>query len=135
MKASIKHLIAENQNGLLEMKPSLSIPEYRDNDGFGLKKVYSIYQSERLHHSENEWFAFPNKTLRTLFNVQEESEGELLVVYIVETIEAGQIYCNLVLTDNAFKEILYDKDQHVLQVHQMYAQFWKDYIAMNMAIA
>lgn len=132
MKESIKNLIAENPSGLLEMKPSLSISEYRDNCGFGLKNVFTIYKSQKSHHSGDTWFAFPNKTLETLFTVQEESEDDLLVVFIVETIKAGRVYCYLVLTDEVFKEILNDKSQHVLEVHQMYTQFWKDHIALNM---
>jgi len=136
MKTSIKNLIAENPSGLLEMKPLLSIPEYRDNYGFGLKNTFTIYESKRSHYSGNEWFAFPNKAIETLFTVQEESEGDLLVVFIVETIKEGRVYCHLVLTDEAFKGILNDKTQHILQVHQMYTQFppfGEDNIAMNMA--
>ncbi len=131
MKTSIKNLIAENPSGLLEMKSSLSIPEYRDNYGFGLKNIFTIYESKRSHNSGNDWFAFPNKTLENLFDVQEESSGNLLIVYIVETIKEGRVYCNLVLTDEAFKGILNDRTQHILQVHQMYSKFWKDHIAMN----
>lgn len=132
---SIKNLIAENPSGLLEMKPSLSIPEYRDNYGFGLKNLWTIYESRRSHISGEDWFAFPKSStsLETLFRVQEESKGDLLVVFIVETIKAGRIYCHLVLKDEAFKEILNDNTQHVLQVHQMYTKYFKDHIALNMA--
>ncbi len=133
MKASIKNLIERNPSGLLEIKPSLSIPEYRDNYGFGLEKVFEIYQSKRRHHSEIDWFAFPNKTIETLFTVQEESDGDLLVVFIIETIKNNRVYCHLILSDEAFKKILGDKTQHILQVHQMYSKFFQDHIALNMA--
>lgn len=132
MIASIKNLIVENPSGLLEMKESLSIPEYRDNYGFGLKNVSTTYESQKSHSSEKDWFAFPNKTLDTLFNVQKESSGDLLVVWIIETIKADRVYCHLVLTNEAFKEILNDRNRHVLKVHQMYSKFWEDHIAMNM---
>jgi hypothetical protein len=131
MKASVKNLIAENPNGLFEMKRSLSIREYRDNYGFGLKNIFTIYESKKSHHSGNDWFAFPSKTVETLFTVQEESEGDILVVFIVETIKEGRVYCHLVLTDEAFRGILNDGTQHILQVHQMYEKFWEDHIAMN----
>ena len=131
--ASIKNLIASNPSGLLEMKPSLSIPEYRDNYGFGLKNTFTIYESKRSHHSGKDWFEFGEKPLDQLFTVQEESEGNLLVVFIVETIKAGRVYCHLVLSDEAFKGILNDKNQHILKVRQMYSQFFRDHIALNMA--
>ncbi|MCM2339401.1 MAG: hypothetical protein NDI62_03025 [Burkholderiales bacterium] len=123
MKASIKNLIAQSLNGLLEMKPSLTIAEYRDGSGFGLKNIFTIYESKQSHNSGNNWFAFPNKTIETLFTIQEESETDLLIVYIVEIIKEDHVYCHLILTDEAFKEILNDKTQHILQVHQMYTQF------------
>ncbi len=126
---NIKNLIAENPSGLLEMKTPLSISEYRDNFGFDLKNIFTIYESKRSHHSGKDWFAFPNKTLETLFNVQEESEGDLLVVYIAETIKNNTVRCHLILSDDAFRMLM--KDSHILQVHQMYSKFWKDHIAMN----
>ena len=132
MKASIKNLVTENPTGLLEMKPSLSIPEYRNNYGFGLKNVFSIYESKRSHYSGKDWFAFPNKNLCNLCEIQQESIGNLLVVYIVETIQADRVYCHLILTDEAFKEMLNDKSKHVLRVHQMYSKFWEDHITINM---
>lgn len=131
-KADNTQLIRSNQSGLLELKPPLTIPQYRDNYGFNLKETFMIYESKRSHHTGNDWYAFPNKSLETLFKVQEKSEGDLLVVYIVETIKAGRVHCHLVLTDSAFKSILADKRQHVLQVHQMYSQFFSDHIAKNM---
>lgn len=133
MKANIKNLIVENPSGLLEMKPSLSVPEYRNNYGFSLKEIFTIYKSKKIHHSGEDWFEFGKKSLDQLFTVQDESEGDLLVVFIIETIKADRVYCHLVLTDQAFKGILNDKTQHVLQVHQMYSKFWRDHIAMNMA--
>ena len=132
MKESIKKLIEENPSGLLEMKKSLSIQEYRDNYGFGLKNVFGIYESKKIHFSGQDWFSFPGiKTLDDLFTVQEESISDLLVVYVVEVIKSGRVYCYLVLTDEAFKGILDDKSQYLLQAHQMYSKFWKDHISMN----
>jgi len=133
MKANIINLIQANPSGLLELKPSLTISEYRNNFGFGLKNIATIYESKMSHYSESDWFAFPNKTLETLFNVQEESNGDLLVVFIVETIKENRVHCDLVLTDGAFSKILKDKTQHVLKVHQMYTKFWRNHILMNMA--
>jgi hypothetical protein len=138
MKASIKKIIAENPTGLLEMKPAVSVAEYGNNFGFNLKNTFLIYESKRSHISGKDWYVFPGiKSLNKLFKVFEikkESDGDLLVVYIVETIKAHKVYCHLVLTDNAFKEILNDRNQHVLKIHQMYSQFLgTDYIAMNMA--
>lgn len=130
MKTNIKNLISENPSGLLEMKSPLSISEYRDQYGFGLKNVFTIYQSKKSHHSEKDWFAFPNKTLETLFTVQEQSEGNLLVVYIAEVIKGNKVYCYLILNDNAFKDLM--KNSCILQVHQMYSQFWEDHVALNM---
>lgn len=134
MSVSIQKLIDKNPSGLLELKPSLSIPEYREKFGFGLKHTWEIYESKRSHHSGKDWFAFRNiRSLEELISVQKESAGDLLVVYIVETIKAGRVYCNLVLTYDAFKNILADPAQHVGMVHQMYTEFWKDHIALNMA--
>ncbi len=132
-KTNIKHLIAENPSGLLEMKKSLTIPEYRDSFGFKLKNVWTIYESKRSHHTGKDWFCFPNNTLENLFTVEEESDGDNLVVFIIETIKDHRVYCNLVLSDEAYKKILSDKTQHILQVHQMYTKFWRDHIALNMA--
>ena len=129
---SIRSLVVENPSGLFELKESLSIPQYIENFGFGLEKVSTIYESKKIHHSHEDWFAFAGKSLETLFRVQEESEGNLLVLYIVETVKDRRVYCHLILTDEAFKGILNDKSQHVLQVHQMYSKFWKDHIKINM---
>ena len=38
-KATIIDLIKANPSGLLELQPSMSIPEYRNNYGFELKNV------------------------------------------------------------------------------------------------
>lgn len=134
MSESIKKLIAANPSGLLQLKPAMTIAEYRDNFGFNLKNTFTIYKSKRISYDDNEWFAFPCKSLESLFTVQEESKGNLLVVYIVETIKAGKVYCYLILSDDAYEEILDDKSQSVLQVHQMYSKFWKNHIVLNMAI-
>ena len=133
MKASIESLINANPSGLLELKSPMTIDGYREKSGFGLKKVFTIYQADRISGNRKDWFAFPNKTLENLVMIQKESGGDLLVVYIIETIKSGQIYCHLILTDEAYREILNDKSQYILQVHQMYTEFWKDYIALNMA--
>jgi len=131
---SIENLIEANPSGLLEMKPALSIAEYRENFGFKLKNIFTIYESERLHWKRENWFAFLGKSLETLFSVQKRSDGDLLVVYILETMKDNKIHCHLVLSDKAYKEILNDKRQHVLAVHQMYTKFLSsDHIALNMA--
>jgi PKD repeat protein len=127
---TIKELIAKNPGGLLEMKRSMTILEYRDNYGFGLKNTFTIYEAKESHISGKEWFASQNKTLETLFNVQEETNGDLLVVYIVETIKNNTVRCHMILSDEAYKNLI--KDSHVVKVHQMYSKFWRDHIAMNM---
>ena len=127
MKASIRELCVENPSGLFQMRPSLTIPEYRDNYGFGLNHVCTIYESKRSHHSGKDWFSFPNKrNLEELFRVKEESMGDLLIVYIVETIKSNRVYCNLVLSDKSFSEIMNDKSQYILKVHQMYSMYIKN---------
>ncbi len=134
IKASIVDLIEANPSGLLQLKKPLSIPEYRNNFGFGLKEICTIYESKRSHSSEEDWFKFGGKKLDQLLIVEEKSEGDLLVVFIVETIKEGRVHCNLVLTDEAFSGILNDRNQHVLKVHQMYSQYWeRNNIAINMA--
>jgi hypothetical protein len=133
MKASIKNWIAINPSGLLELKSALTISEYRENYGFGLQENFTIYQSERISSSRKEWFAFPRKTLKTLFTVQKESEGNLLVVYIVETIKSGKVYCHMILSNEAYQEMLNDNTCHILQVHQMYSKFWQDHVSLNLA--
>jgi len=137
--ASIVHLIEANPSGLLEMKPAMTIPEYRDAYGFGLKNIWTIYKSEKINWEDKvwkPWFAFPqNKTLAELVTVRAESTGDLLVVFIVETIKNGKVFCHLILSDEAYQQILSDNTQHVLQVHQMYTKFFKDHIALNMSVA
>lgn len=135
-KATITDLIANNPSGLLELKKSLSFPDYADNSGFRLKETFTIFTSKKMHHADKDWFAFGEKPLDQLLTVQEKSEGDLLVVYIAETIKGNKVYCHLILSDEAFKGILNDKTQHLLQVHQMYTKFLpfgkKDNIAANM---
>ncbi len=133
-KASIKNLILSNPSGLLEMQKSLSYSDYLYNYGFSLKNVCTIFKSKRIHHSGNDWFEFSARPLAELFTVQEESAGDLLVVFIVDTMKDGRVYCNLVLSDQAWSNILNDKTQHVLAVHQMYTQFFSDHIALNKAV-
>jgi hypothetical protein len=133
MGENIKSIIAANPSGLLELKPAMSIPAYRENFGFKLKNVFTIYESKRMRFDRKEWFAFPNQSLPTLVSVQEESSGDLLVVYIVETIKNDEIRCHLVLSNEAYQGILRDATCHVLQVHQMYTKFFRDHIALNMA--
>lgn len=131
MKANIKDLIVSNPSGLLELQSPLTIPEYRENFGFKLKNVFTIYKSRKINHNDEEWFAFSGKTLNNLFEVCEESAGDLLVVYIIETIKNHKVNCNLVLSNDAYKEMLSDVSCHILQVHQMYSKFWQDHIALN----
>lgn len=132
MKTNINDLIAQNPSGLLEMKPSVTIPEYRNNFGFDLKNTVSIYTSKRLNGTQKDRFAFNKKSLEELISVQNESDDDLLVVFIIETIKEGRVHCHLVLSDEAFKGILNDENQYVLQIHQMYSKYWKDHVAMNM---
>ncbi len=135
MKESIKDLIQVNPSGLLEIQPSLTIPEYRENSGFNLENVFTIYKSRMVNYKGVDWFAFSGKSLENLFEVREESSGDLLVVFIVETLKSDQINCCLILSDAAYEEILHDKSCQVLQVHQMYTQFFRDHIALNMSVA
>lgn len=132
-KASIKNLIISNPSGLLEMQQSLPYDQYLYNYGFGLKNVCTIFKSRRVHHSGNDWYKFTARPLSELFTVQEESNGNLLVVFIVDTMKDGLVYCHLVLSDKAWAEILSDKSQHVLAVHQMYTQYFTDHITLNMS--
>lgn len=131
MNASIKDLIAANPSGLLELKSPLSFSEYRENFGFGLKSVFTIYKSKEISCDYEEWFAFSGKKLDTLFEVCEECKGDLIVVFIVETIKDGKIYCNLILSDDAYRKILDDKSCRVLQVHQMFLKFFQDHLVLN----
>ncbi len=133
MKASIMNLVETIPSGLMELKPAMTISGYRDNFGFDLKNIHTIYQSKRINSKREEWFAFPRKTLKDLFTVQKESNGDLLVLYIAEVIKNGKVYCYLVLSDQAYQKILDDKSSEILQVHQMYSKFWQDYIALNSA--
>ena len=133
MKTNINDLIAENPSGLLEMKPSVTIPEYRNNFGFDLKNTVSIYTSKRLNGTQKDWFAFNKKSLEELISVQNESDDDLLVVFIIETIKEDRVHCHLLLSDATFKGMLDGEKEHVLEIHQMYSSFWKDHIAMNMA--
>ena len=131
MKASIKGLIEANPSGLLELRSSLSIPEYRDNFGFKLQNVFTIYKSERIAHNDKEWFAFSGQSLKNLFEVREESDGDLLVVFIVETIKNNKVNCHLILSDEAYRKMFNDPSCYILQVHQMYSKFFQDHIALN----
>lgn len=131
MKENIKDLIQANPSGLLELQPSLTIPEYRENFGFKLKNVFTIYESRRVNYKGVDWFAFSGKSLEKLFEIREESDGDLLVVFIVETIKSGKVNCHLILSDAAYEKILNDKSCQVLKVHQMYTKFFRDHIALN----
>lgn len=135
MKASIKDLVQTNPSGLLELCPSLLISEYRENFGFKLKNTFTIYQSKKISYNDENWFAFPGKSLKNLFEVREESEGDLLVVFIVETIKNGKVDCHLILSAVAYQKMVDDPACHILQVHQMYSRFFEDYIALNMRVA
>jgi hypothetical protein len=132
---SIKNLIQANPSGLLELKPAMTIPEYRENFGFNLKNVLTIYKSKKISCNEEDWFAFSGKSLENLFEVRKESDGNLLVVFIVETIKNGKVNCHLILSDAAYQEMVNDPSCHILQVHQMYTKFFMDHIALNMSAA
>jgi len=134
-KASIKKLIQENPSGLLELQQSLSIPEYRNNQGFNLKNTFKIYESKYATNNNKDWFAFLEKSLDKLFKVKEESDGDLLVVFIAEFMRGNNIYCYLVLSDEAFKNMINDKRYHLLKVCQMYSSFFdNDYIKLNKTV-
>lgn len=132
MKTSIINLVMANPSGLLELQPVKSIREYRESMGFDLKNIWTIYESRIINHNNEDWFSFPGKSLETLLTVSEESQGDLLVVYIVETIKDNKVYCHLILSDQAYQEILSDNTQLILKVHQMYSKFFQDHIALNM---
>lgn len=119
MKKSIKNLIAENPQGLLELKPAMTLPEYRRNDGFNLRKAFIIYKSKKIRYPERDWFSFSDKSLKNLVSVKEESESDSLMVFVVETIKDDKIHCNLLLSNKAYQGILNDKKQFVLRIYQM----------------
>jgi len=127
MNETILDLIALNPSGLMELQSPLTTAQYRENFGFKLKNVVTIFQSRRLNGKDT--FAFPNKSLENLLEFK-ESGGDLLVVYIVETIENNKIHCNLVLSNDAYQKLLSKKDS-IIQVHQMYSEFFKDHVALN----
>ena len=86
MKASIKALIASNPSGLMEMKSPISLTEYADKYGFNLRNTWKIYESKLTHHSGKDWFAHGKQSRHELVKVQAESVGNLLVVFMVESI-------------------------------------------------
>lgn len=132
MKESIKDLILANPSGLLELQPAMTIPEYRENFGFKLKNTWTIYQSKKITFKDENWFAFPGRSLKDLFEVCEESDGDLLVVFIVETIKNGKVNCYLILSNAAYQAMVNDTSCHILQVHQMYTKFFENHLALNM---
>ncbi len=138
MKENILDLIQANPNGLLKLQAPLSISEYRENFGFNLKNVWTIYQSKKISHTHEDCFSSPRQNLENIFQVKVEAEENCnLVVFIVETIKGGQVNCHLILKNEAYQRLLNDPTCHILQVHQMYKTglFNKDHIALNTSIA
>ncbi|MFA7377749.1 MAG: hypothetical protein WCZ15_03040 [Patescibacteria group bacterium] len=124
-----EELVSNNPRGLMEIRPALTLAEYNENKGFGLKRVLTIFQSAKIHESRTDYFVFPNRnSLKKLFKVRESDASDLQFVYIAEVIKRGMVYCYLVLSDEAFAKIVRDSNQYVLQVHQLYSRFWQRHL-------
>ncbi len=116
----------------MDIKNPLTVAEYCDNFGFGLKNKFTIFKTKELTFDRKEdWFAHGKKNLKDLFTVESKSDG-LLVVFIIETMKAGKIRCQLILTTEAYQKIVDDKTSKIIQVHQMYKEFFRDHISLNM---
>ncbi|MEI8223814.1 MAG: hypothetical protein WCG20_01685 [bacterium] len=129
-KASLITLQQANPNGLLEFGESLSYAEYATECYFsGLATIgtvnngHELYRSKSLRHQTTEDFykypASSKNSLSTLFTVQSESAGDLLVVFVADISKNGRVQATLVLTDTAWQEVL-ASNQKVMRVEQFY---------------
>lgn len=120
----MRKLQAENSNGLFDVRPRLSIEEYRENFGFDLKNGWDIFQSKKLHHSGEDWYRYPKSStsLEALFIVQDKpnTDTDSMVVFVVESIKNHNVYCQLILSDKAYQKMLADPVTRVVKVEQFY---------------
>lgn len=91
-----------------------------------------IFKSKRIRCIDLDWFSYPGKNLKNLFYVIEDSLTDTLTVYILEIMKNSKIHCYLVLSNDAYRAILKDKKQEVLQVHQMSLDVAQTNLAINM---
>ena len=127
--ASLKQLQQENPNGLLPIGEAISYAEYTSNHYFsGLTSVgrtnngHEIYRSKSVRRDDADFYQYPEsskKPLSTLFTVQTESTGDLLVVFVADISTDGHVQATLILTDAAWQKVL-TSNQKVMRVEQFY---------------
>ena len=127
--ASLKQLQQENPNGLLPIGEAISYAEYTSNHYFsGLTSVgrtnngHEIYRSKSVRRDDEDFYQYPvssKKSLSTLFTVQTESTGDLLVVFVADISTDGHVQATLILTDAAWQKVL-TSNQKVMRVEQFY---------------
>ncbi len=128
--ASLSKLQKENPNGLLPIGIAIPYAEYRTKCYFsGLSahdtssnNGHEIYRSKSVKQEDKDFYQYPQNSknsLNTLFTVQTESGGDLLVVFVADISKDGHVQATLILTDAAWQEILVS-DQKVMRVEQFY---------------
>ncbi len=128
-KASLISFQQRNPNGLLQIGESISYAEYATNCYFsGLVTLgrhnngHEIYRSKSVKHEDKDFYQYPESSknsLNTLFTVQVESTGDLLVVFVADISTDGHVQATLILTDAAWQQIL-ASNQKVMRVEQFY---------------
>ena len=124
-KASLMPLQAENPSGLFQIGESIPYAMYTDKHFLSgpQKDGFEIFRAKRIGSLDKEdFYAFAKpseKSLATLFTVQNESDGDLLVVFVADISKDGQVKSTLILTDSAWQEVL-ASNQKVMRVEQFY---------------
>jgi hypothetical protein len=128
--ASLSKLQKENPNGLLPIGTPVLYAEYGAKCYFsGLLALntpsnngHEIYRSKSVKHEDEDFYQYPassKNSLNTLFTVQTESGGDLLVVFVADISKDGHVQATLILTDAAWQEIL-ASSQRVMRVEQFF---------------
>ncbi|MDD3694204.1 MAG: hypothetical protein PHC89_02325 [Candidatus Pacebacteria bacterium] len=118
------------------MKKIITVQEYRENFGFRLQKVHTIFESGLTHLSGEDWFNSPvarDRGLENLIFFPEKKQGDdeaLEVVYLVEQLDNNFVHCTLVESDNGWREAI-GSGKRIIKVHQMYRKFWEDHVSLN----
>lgn len=128
--ASLYELQKQNPNGLFPIGTSIPYAEYGTKCYFsGLSTLdtssnngHEIYRSKSVKHEDKDFYQYPGSSkssLNTLFTVQTESTGDLLVVFVADISTDGRVQATLILTDAAWQEIL-ASNQKIMRVEQFY---------------
>jgi len=117
--------IQKNLNGVVDIKPPVPLYKYNKSAGFDLGITFTVYELVKVRDTHQGHIQQPGSSLEILIRIKNTESDP---VYIMEVENKNLVYCQLILSKEAFEKTLVDVNKRILRVHQMYPLIWDNYM-------